>query len=551
MEPLPELDRVVSHMSTRSQKNHKETATEKSLEAENRKLEDAETRLVDEDTQNLTRSQSRTNRATDLEKNEQDIPGSSMSNADTLSENDPYVVNWHGKDDPESPMNWPMSRKWKNMGVISFITLITPLASSMFAPAIPEVMMDFRNRSTTLSSFIVSVYLLGFAVGPIIIAPLSELYGRRWVYIACNYLFTAFTIACGRSTSIGMLIAFRLLAGAAGCAPLTLGGGSIADMIPFEQRGKFMAIYGMGPLMGPIIGPIAGGYLGADAGWRWIFYVLAIALGVVSIISTFVLDETHHPTLLRHKARRLNQENNTDKYKSVFHSDLPTKEVFTRAIWRPLKMLVFSPIILLLSLYMSVVYGYLYLLFTTFYIVFQGFYGFSTGSVGLSYLGIGVGSFLGLIIFGILNDRVYVSLREKNGGDKPEYRLPMLTYSSWLIPVGMFMYGWTAEKHVHWIAPIIGTSFIGLGMLAAFMPIQSYLVDAFSFYAASAIGANTILRSTLGALLPLAGVPMYDALGVGPGNSLLGGIAILMIPIPFLFQKYGERIREKYKVNFD
>lgn len=422
MEPLPELDRVASHLSARSQKHHTETAFEKSLEAENRKLEDAEGRVVDEDTENLTRSRSRTNKETDLEKGAPgDIPGSSMSNADTLAENDPFVVKWNGADDPESPMNWPMSRKWKNMGVISFITLITPLASSMFAPAIPEVMMDFRNRSTTLSSFIVSVYLLGFAVGPIIIAPLSELYGRRWVYIACNYLFTAFTVACGRSTSIGMLIAFRLLSGAAGCAPLTLGGGSIADMIPFEQRGKFMAIYGMGPLMGPIIGPIAGGYLGDSAGWRWIFYVLAIALGVISIVSTFVLDETHHPTLLRHKARKLNNENNTDKYKSMYHSDLPPREVFTRAIWRPLKMLVFSPIILLLSLYMSVVYGYLYLLFTTFYLVFQGIYGFSTGSVGLSYLGIGIGSFLGLIIFGILNDKVYIRLREKNGGDSKFY----------------------------------------------------------------------------------------------------------------------------------
>ncbi|KAK6538087.1 hypothetical protein TWF694_010972 [Orbilia ellipsospora] len=546
MEPLSELERAISHMSAA---NKEAMATDKGLEAENRKLEEAEGRVVDQDTEELTRHLSHKAAEADLEKNE--VPGSSMSNADTLSENDPFIIKFN-KDDPDSPMNWPMGRKWRNMGLISFITLITPLASSMFAPAIPDVMADFRSNSQTLASFIVSVYLLGFAIGPIFIAPLSELYGRRWVYVTCNYLFTAFTIACGRSTSIGMLIAFRLLAGAAGCAPLTLGGGSIADMIPFEQRGKFMAIYGMGPLMGPIIGPIAGGYLGASEGWRWIFYVLAIALALVSIVSTFLLDETHHPTLLRRKARALNKENNTDKYRSIFQSDLPASEVFTRAIWRPIKMLVYSPIILLLSLYVSVVYGYLYLIFTTFYVVFQGFYGFSTGSVGLSFLGIGVGSFLGLIIFGGLNDKVYIKQREKNGGvDKPEFRLPMLTWSCWLIPAGMFIYGWTAEERVHWIVPIIATALIGLGLLASFMPIQTYLVDAFSFYAASAIGANTILRSLVGALLPLAGQPLYDKLGVGPGNSLLGGIAILMMPIPVLFERYGERLREKFKVSFD
>ncbi|KAF3912077.1 hypothetical protein ABW21_db0202895 [Orbilia brochopaga] len=551
MEPLPELERAISQLSHNLVHNEA-AAMDKAFEAEERKLEEAEGRTVDHDTEDLTRSTSNKQLERDLEKNadEAAMPGSSMSNADTLAENDPFIVKF-GADDPANPMNWPMSRKWKNMGIISFITLITPLASSMFAPAIPEVMSDFHNDSTTLSSFIVSVYLLGFAVGPIFIAPLSELYGRRWVYIICNYIFTAFTIACGRSTSIGMLIAFRFLAGAAGCAPLTLGGGSIADMIPFEQRGKFMAIYGMGPLMGPIIGPIAGGYLGDSKGWRWIFYVLAIALAAISIVSNIFLDESHHPTLLRHEARRLNKQNNTTKYRSVYHSDLPPKEVFLRAIWRPLKMLVFSPIILLLSLYMSVVYGYLYLLFTTFYLVFQGQYGFSTGSVGLAYLGIGIGSFAGLIIFGGLNDKVYIKLRDKHGVDKPEFRLPMLTWSCWLIPAGLFIYGWTAEKHVHWIAPILGTALVGLGLLASFMPIQTYLVDAFSFYAASAIGANTILRSTVGALLPLAGVPMYEKLGLGPGNSLLGGIAIAMMPIPWLFERYGERIRERFKVNFD
>lgn len=108
----------------------------------------------------------------------------------------------------------------------------------------------------------------------------------------------------------------------------------------------------------------------------------------------------------------------------------------------------------------------------------------------------------------------------------------------------MFIYGWTADKHVFWIVPIIGTGLVGLGLLATFMPIQTYLVDAFTVYAASALAANTVLRSLMGALLPLAGRQMYATLGLGWGNSLLAFIALGLCPIPIIFYKYGERIRK-------
>lgn len=214
-------------------------------------------------------------------------------------------------------------------------------------------------------------------------------------------------------------------------------------------------------------------------------------------------------------------------------------------------MLIFSPIVLTLSLYMAVVYGYLYLLFTTMTLVFEDNYGFSQGAVGLSYLGIGIGSVFGLLIFGALSDKT-VKRMSKNGGMKPEYRLPPLIPGSLIIPVGLFWYGWSAEKHVHWIMPIIGTGWVGLGLLATFMPIQTYLVDAFHMHAASAIAANTVLRSLMGAFLPLAGPEMYDALGLGWGNSLLGFIALAMAPVSWIFYRYGEKIRThpRFQVKF-
>lgn len=132
-------------------------------------------------------------------------------------------------------------------------------------------------------------------------------------------------------------------------------------------------------------------------------------------------------------------------------------------------MLFLSPIVFLLSLYVGVIYGYLYLLFTTISEVFEGQYGFSQGSVGLSYLGIGIGSLIGLTVLGSTSDRLLKYLSEKNGVKKPEYRLPAMIPGSFFVPISLFMYGWTAYYKTHWIVPIIGTSFLGIGMLISFV----------------------------------------------------------------------------------
>ncbi|MCJ1441759.1 MAG: hypothetical protein MMC23_002251 [Stictis urceolatum] len=465
------------------------------------------------------------------------------SSAQPPPPSDPNIVDWDGPDDPLKAVNWPRPRKWLIVSVLSFLTFVTPLASSMFAPGVPQVMSDFDSSSLLLSSFVVSVYVLGYAAGPIFIAPLSELYGRRALYNVTNVLFIVFTIACAVAGDLSQLVGFRFLEGLLGSAVLTMGGGTLADLFVQEERGRAMAIWSSGPLLGPVVGPIAGGFLAQAKGWRWVFWVITIAAGVATAICFVVLKETYSPIILEAKARRLRKETGNSKLRSRMDSGLGPMDAFWRAIVRPSKMLLFSPIVLGLSVYNAIVYGYLYLLFTTITLVFEDSYGFSAGIVGLTFLGIGVGMILGLVIFGILSDKI-LKKKAASGEMKPEYRLPPMIPAAFLIPAGLFIYGWTAEKHVHWFVPIFGTSWLGFGIIATFMAIQTYLVDAFTLHAASAIAANTILRSLLGALLPLAGPSMYAKLGLGWGNSLLGFIGLGLLPIPFLFSKYGERIRK-------
>jgi multidrug resistance protein len=341
----------------------------------------------------------------------------------------------------------------------------SPLASSMFAPSVPQLMAEFNSTNEELASFVVSVYVLGFAVGPLVIAPCSEMYGRLILYHICNVLFLVFTVACAISPCLNALIGFRFLAGCAGAAPLTLGGGTIADLVKQERRGVAMTLYTMGPLVGPIVGPMAGGYLARAKGWRWVFWVLAVIGGVIVVISFTYLRETYAPTILERKAEGLRATTGNRDLRSKLDSGLEPRQLFIRSIARPLRMLVLSPIILALSVFMALGYGYLYLLFTTFALVFEKQYEFGSGAVGLTYLGIGVGSMIGLVGVGAVSDRI---LRKKsaNGKMKPEYRLLPMIICSPLMALGLFWYGWSAKERVFWLVPIVGTSVFGIDLFA-------------------------------------------------------------------------------------
>jgi multidrug resistance protein len=270
---------------------------------------------------------------------------------------DPNIVDWDGPDDPANPQNWTAKKKWGIIAALAAVTLITPLASSFFAPGVPQVLKAFHETSNIMAAFVVSVYILGFAIGPLIIAPMSELYGRNWLYNICNLLFVIFNVACALSKSMGMLIAFRFLAGCAGSAPLTLGGGTIADMFPPQQRAGAMAIWSMGPLLGPVVGPVCGGFLVEAMSWNWVFWILAIFGGAFGLLLLVVGRETYAPIILEKKAAALRKETGNLNLRSKLAKDIPPREIFVRAITRPMKMLFLSPIVGLMSLYIAINYG--------------------------------------------------------------------------------------------------------------------------------------------------------------------------------------------------
>lgn len=282
---------------------------------------------------------------------------------------------------------------------------------------------------------------------------------------------------------------------------------------------------------------------------RLLFHANINQCGATAVLTFIFLKETYAPVLLKQKALRLQKETDQKLRSKYEDQNQSAAQIIKSAIVRPTKLLLTSPIVALLSLYLAVLYSYLYILFTTFPNVFSGLYGFNEGETGLAYLGLGVGFSIGQISLGAFMDRYYKRQQALHGSVKPEDRLPPLVVGSCLVPVGLFWYGWCAGSRTHWILPIIGTAFCALGMFYSFVAIQIYLVDAFTLFAASAIAANTVARSVFGATIPLAAPALYDRLGYGWGNTLLGFIGVAFVPFSLLLLFFGERIRttERFK----
>ncbi|KAF2664869.1 MFS general substrate transporter [Microthyrium microscopicum] len=459
---------------------------------------------------------------------------------------DPYLVSWEGPDDPKNPRNWTFGRKWAAVFVVSSFTFISPVSSSIVAPALPKLSADLGIKSEFESQMVLSIFILSYAIGPLIFGPLSEVYGRVRVLQTSNLLYLIFNLACGFAKSGSQMLAFRFLAGFGGSAMLALGGGILADCFAAEQRGQAIGLYMLGPLLGPAVGPIAGGFITQSVTWRWCFWATTVLCALVQLSGLLFLQETYAPILLQRKVMKLRKEEGDQRYHSGHDEDKKLLPLLGTALMRPFRLLM-QPIIQVLAIWNLYNYGLMYLILSTFPTLWTERYGESIGIAGLNYISLGLGFWISGQITAPLNDKIYRSLKRKNGGvGKPEFRTPLMFIGAGLLPIGIFIYGWTAQERVHWIAPNIGAALFAAGNIIIHQCSQTYILDCYTRYAASGTAAVVVLRSLAGFGFPLFAPYLYQKLDYGWGNSLLGFIAVFIgIPAPFLFWKFGERLRAR------
>jgi len=344
------------------------------------------------------------------------------------------------------------------------------------------------------------------------------------------------------------LIVFRFFNGMSN-ASTTLSSSIVAELFAVEERGRAQSLMAVMPLLGPIIGPIAGGFIAQALGWRWTFYLAAIIISAIECVFLMLYRETYDPIILRRKAKKLREESGNLELHSHYDKRTSFSMALQTNLLRPLKVFTL-PIFLSLATCASLIFGYLFLTVTTLTEVFENNYGFTEGTSGLTFIGIGLGMAAATAVNSSTLDWYTKKMKKRHNGQiKPEWRLPLMAVGGLIVPIGLFIYGWTAQAHVQFVAPIFGTALLGFGLSAMVTPMTVYFTDVFGIYRASAFAAFVVYRQIVGTVLPLAGPPLFKHLGLGWGNSVLGFIALGTVPLPFFLLKYGERIRDHSKIN--
>jgi MFS family permease len=391
---------------------------------------------------------------------------------------------------------------------------------------------------------------INISPGPLFWAPLSELWGRQILYFCTFACFAFFNAGVTGSQNMATVIVLRFLAGSFGSSPLTNAGGVIADCFPARDRGLATSIFASAPFLGPALGPIIGSFLGETAGWRWLVGFLAAFSGLCWILGAVLVPETYSPVLLRKRAAALSKK--TGKvYRSqldIDRGEVTVANAFKTALSRPWILLFREPIVLILSIYMAIIYGTLYMLFAAYPIVYQQGRGWSAGISGLAFLGVLIGM-TAAVTYSIYPDNPrYQRVVDEHGGfAPPEARLPASIIGGICLPIGLFWFAWTNAPGVHWAVSMAAGIPFGFGMVLVFLSIMNYLIDSYTIFAASVLAANSVLRSCFGAAFPLFTTQMYARLGIHWASSIPAFLALACVPFPFLFYKYGASIRSKCK----
>jgi len=463
-------------------------------------------------------------------------------------EKDPNLIDWDGPDDPENPQNFSRGYKWFITIVLGFVTFCITFASSVFSTATRATAEHFgvSNEVMVLGT---SLFVLGFAVGPPIWGPLSELYGRKYPLFFGFFVFAIFQIPVAVAQNLQTVMLCRFFGGVFGSAPLGIVGGQLTDFWGPLDRGVAITTFAGATFIGPVAGPIVGGFIvQSHLGWRWTEYITAIMGFSFGIIGFLCVPETFAPILLSRRAAKIRfATKNWAIHAKIDEQQIDFKSIAEKYLLRPFAMLLKEPILDLVTLYMAIIYGCLYLFFEAYPIAFQEQRGWNSGVGALPFISITIGVVLGGSIIIYTTKTRFTRKFEKHGHVVPEERLIPMIIGGFLFPAGMFWFAWTSSPNITWVPQVIAGIPIGAGVLMIFLQGLNYIIDVYLMYANSAIAANTLIRSTFGAGFPLFATAMYHTLGVNWATSLLGFITAALFPVPILFYFYGARIRKMSK----
>ncbi|KAB8239649.1 MFS transporter [Aspergillus alliaceus] len=468
-----------------------------------------------------------------------------------------------------SPFLWAESRKTVVTIISCCVTAMSAYAAGAYTPPADELTVKW-NISRVVYNLGISLYTFGFAVAPMVLAPFSEINGRRPIFVSSGLIFTVCLIGCGATESFAGMLVARFFLGVGGSTFSTMVGGILSDIYHTEHRNGPMSCFSGAVLFGTGLGPLIPGFIDYRANWRWIHYSQAIASAVLMLVLLFFLKETRGSVLLSRKAKALNKYYDTLEgagYCGVVFSqgdDLKGMQQVRRIRWkvksdeeretlakmitisccRPFHLLLTEPVVFFFSLWVSFSWAVLYLQFIAIPIVFSTNYGFNVEQTGAVFAAVSIGALLATPL-SIYQEKLATRVGKMSG--TTEGRLYFTCIESILLPIGLFWFGWTSFPSVPWIVPTLAVGCSTIGIFSIYLATFNYLADTYHRYASSAIAAQSFCRNVLGAVFPLVTNAMFNNLGYPAASSLLGGIGVLLTIVPWVLAFYGPRIRARSK----
>ncbi|KLO12517.1 MFS general substrate transporter [Schizopora paradoxa] len=467
--------------------------------------------------------------------------------------NEPEVeLVYFDENDPEDPKNWSETKKVTTIAMLCAMAFCGVFGSSSYAPGEPQVMRMFGVNAEAASVGL-TVYVLGFAFGPLL-CPMSELFGRRLPYLISWPLLVACIAPSAWVNNFAVILVFRFLTGVTSACTLTNGSGVISDMYSNEPRklAKAIVYYSFCPLSGPIFGSLIGFFVAAHmTHGLWVIrihFFFAVAL----LPLPFLLPETHAPTLLTQRAKRLRANGRTNAYAVHELHKYTLRELVKKHIGRPVAMLIREPILQGAAVWITLAYSIIYFFFEAFPVVFveQNHIPFQLG--GLPFTGITIGMLICVFTTDVatrLSKRVTIPFIDPpvvgTPVTAPEAGLKAILPAVLFMPISLFWFAWTSKGNVHWISPILAGIPFGYSMLCIFNSFITYSSHTYMIYASSALAANTLARSIIASVLPVVAHPLLNNLGTEWGVSIFAFLSLGLLPIPLIFVRYGSLLREK------
>lgn len=458
----------------------------------------------------------------------------------------------------QSPFTWTPARKIATILTVYTAAMLAAYSAGGYVMASGPLRAVWSVTETEFNLGI-TLFVMGFGAFPMVLAPVSEAYGRYWVFVLSGVVFFAGTLGCAVTRSFAGMLVARLVTGCGASVFATLTGGVVSDLYHKEDRNTPMALYTLSVMIGTGIGPLVSGVIVDHLGWQWIFYLQLITTGSITAAIIFGFKETRGNVLLKRKcdaltalyATRSSGETDTHSWSPpVFQPQGDqSPNINLRVIYRsfafPMRLLGTESVVFWFSVWASFAWAILYMQFASISIVFKDVYGFSNAQVGAVYVAVIVAAILGTVLACLQQPVMRWLWPESDKNATPEGRLLSPGFQSILLPIGLFWFGWTARPSVPWIWPALAVGSCTMGIFSIYLAVFNYLADTYQRYSSSAQAAQSMCRNIFAGIFPLFTAQMMRSLTYKGAGSLLGGIGLLLTAIPWLLSFYGHRIRAR------